>query len=608
MPAPRARRRPSLGPAPTDPRRGERGVSILLAMLVLFVLVVVIFQVKFDATVELDQARATVENARMARVADAAFQQARSALLMDIEQASGDQGGSGSDSTGDGGGGGSPFDMGSAGSPDEGSGDSHGDDSGGSGGDSSDESGDGSGKGTGADVSDVIARTDSKLDDWQDSVALQPPLGNDFTLWVEVVDEDSKLNLLGLWTPDATERANQHEIVRNLLDKAFEGTSLDLSWTDATEILDSLDKWVSGDRGSFDPVPKPKLKKSNAEDKAEEDGTLTPSTIDDTEMNYPLTLAELLDIEGLQPEHLHGFVEDDVFHPGLEEYLTVWSQLELKPKPPEADPFSGSPFTKGSLFDKPSAGSDTSGSGGSTPGTGDGSSGDGSGTDDGSGGDDSGADFKPTNDGLVNVNTAPLAVLRALAPDDIPTSFLERIVEFRDRIDELRKSGKLDNVGSLFNNTASGGTSGSSGSDSGDSGSDSGGKTGSLFGDEDDDDPTKYVFEKPEDVIPKVSEEFGITLNTDPDVQTQFAARLSVNSQVFTIKVLVLDQQTGRRTSYRGVVWRMEGGEKPVVLTLLPLEPYYDPRRLKDFPADIADKSQERFERWTDQGYMPPTH
>ena len=37
---------PSLGPAPTDPRRGERGVSILLAMLVLFVLVVVIFQVK----------------------------------------------------------------------------------------------------------------------------------------------------------------------------------------------------------------------------------------------------------------------------------------------------------------------------------------------------------------------------------------------------------------------------------------------------------------------------------------------------------------------------------------------------------------------------------
>src|SRR5262245_40931761 len=236
MPAPRARR--PLPAASPDRRRGERGVSILLAMLVLFVLVVVIFQVKFDATVELDQARATVENARMAHVADAAFQQARSALLMDIEQASSDKGGAGSDPSG-GGGGGSPFGLGGGGSEDEGSGDTHGDDSGGSGGDSSEDgSGDSSGKGTGADVSDVIARTDSKLDDWQDSVALQPPVGNDFTLWVEVVDEDSKINLLGLWTPDETERAKQHEIVRNLLDKAFEGTSLDLSWTDATEILD----------------------------------------------------------------------------------------------------------------------------------------------------------------------------------------------------------------------------------------------------------------------------------------------------------------------------------------------------------------------------------
>ncbi|HEX5012071.1 MAG TPA: type II secretion system protein GspK [Planctomycetota bacterium] len=600
MPTSRARRPPT--PTSSDTRRGERGVSILLAMLVLFVLVVVIFQVKFDATVELDQARATVENARMAHVADAAFQQARSALLMDIEQASSDQGGAGSDSSGGGGGGGSPFGLGGGGSQDDGSGDTHADDSGGgSGGDSSEDgSGDSSGQGTGADVSDVIARTDSKLDDWQDSVALQPPVGNDFTLWVEVVDEDSKINLLGLWTPDETERAKQHEMVRNLLDKAFEGTSLDLSWTDATEILDKLDKWVSGDRGSFDPIPKPKLKKSNADDKAKEEGTLATAVLDENEQNYPLTLPELLDIEGLLPEHLHGFVEDDVFHPGLEEYLTVWSQVELKPKPPETDPFSGSPFTKGSLFDKPGAGSGSS-TGGSTPGSDTGDAGDGSSGDD-SGGDDGSADYKPTNDGLVNANTAPQAVLRALAPDDIPTSFLERIVEFRNRIDELRTAGKLDNVGSLFDSpTAGGADSGSS-----DSGSDSGGKADSLFGDEGDDDPTKYVFEKPEDVIPKVSEEFGITLNVDPDVLTEFAARLAVNSQVFTIKVLVLDQQTGRRTSYRAVVWRMEGGEKPVVLTLLPLEPYYDPRRLKDYPADIADKSQERFERWTDQGYMPP--
>jgi hypothetical protein len=556
MTTPRALRRL---PA-ADPRRGERGISILLAMLVLFVLVVVIFQVKFDATVELDQARATVANARMQKVADAAFLQARSALLMDIEQA---QGG------GDEGAGGDATNPLEGEPPAEGEG--------------GEESADG-----GADISDVIARTDSLLDDWQDSVALQPPLGNDYTLWVEVVDEDSKLNLLGLWSPDEEQKTAVHEMVRNLLDKAFDGTSLDLSWTDATEILDSLDKWVKGDRGSFDPVPKPKLKKTNAEEQGAEDGTLDPSLLDDTEKNYPLTLDELLNIEGLLPEHLSGFVEDDVFHPGLEEYLTLWSQLELKPKPPEVDPFTGSPFTKGSLFDQNKIDNTAPGSE------------DESGEDEETG-DEPSDQPKPTNDGLVNINTAPLAVLRAIAPEDVPTTFLEHIVEFRNRIIELRESGKLNMADAAFGNeptSVSGGM-----EEEPEEGEE---EEGSLFGDEDDDDPTKYVFEKPEDVIPKVEEEFGIELHAEIDVETEFVTRLAVNSQVFTVKVLVLDEQTGRRTSYRGVLWRMEGAEAPVMVSLVQLEPFYDSRRLKDFPADIAEKSKERFERWTDEGYVAP--
>ncbi|MBM3985875.1 MAG: general secretion pathway protein GspK [Planctomycetes bacterium] len=546
-------------------------MSIVLAMLVLFVLMVVVFEVKFDATVELDHARATVETARMRYIADAAFQQARSALLMDVEAAAGeatDAGGPGagdglSSDTGDSSGG--PMGPGGGGG---GGGDGGGDGSGDEGGDAA---------GTGNDITDVIARTDSLLDDWQDSVALAPPLGNDYTLFVEVEDEDSKINLLGLWTGEVQQREALREVVRRLLDKQFEGTSLDFSFTDATELLDNLDDWVKGDRGSFDPVPKPPLKPSNADDAAAADELEAPS-LDSEEKNYPLTLQELLLIEGIQPAHLTGFVEDGDYYPGLESCLTIWSQLELKPEPPVEDEYSGSPFTQGSLFDDSlEDGAD----------------------DEESAEDDEAASVQPTNDGLINANTAPLSVLRALAPDEIPTSFLEHLVEFRERIRELRKEGKLYGSDSLFDDPQP---------EEKEEGDGAGtGEGGGLFGDEDDDDPTKYVFDTTEDIITKVEEEFGIELKVEPDIEAEFVGYLAVTSQVFTIKVLVWDQKTDRRTSWRSVVWRMTGLETPLCLTLVPLEPYHDARRLKDFPDDIKELSEERFVRWTEDGYLDPS-
>lgn len=569
MPSPPRRRRPAL----RDPRRGQRGVSIVLAMLVLMVLLVVVAEVTFDASIELNHAHSAADSARMRWVAEAAFLQARSALLMDIEAVSGE------DAGGDTGGGLSGLGGGAAGASDAGT--PPGDGGGGGGG------GGGTG-GTGdeaageeeqqADVSEVIARTDSLLDDWQDSVALSPPLGNDFTLYVEVEDEDSKINLLGLWTEDVEQRDVQREIVRNLLDKAFEGTSLDLSYTDATEFLDRLDDWVKGDRGSFDPVPTPRLKRSNAEDEASGD-ELDTGSLDTEERHLPLTLGELLLVEGLQPEHLAGFVEDRTFHPGLERYLTVWSHLELKPEPPQVDPFTGSPFTQGSLFDDdPAAGGGDAG--------GEGGEGDGA----GEGGEDEEdpASVLPTNDGLVNVNTAPLPVLRALAPDEIPTSFLERLVEFRARIVELRESGRLYGSDSAFDQPAAAGE-GSEG-----------------FAAEDDDDPVKFVFETTEDIVPKVEEEYGIELKVEPDVENDFIARLAVTSQVFTIRIMILDEKTERRSNWRSVVWRMQGAEEPSMLTLVPLEPYHDPRRMEDYPGNVDDLSEQRFERWTDEGYLDP--
>ncbi len=589
---------------PVVRRRSEAGVSIVLAMLVLFVLVIVLFQVRFTASVELDHSRAFVDAARMGMLADAAFQQAQTQLLLDVDTP--DDG-----SGGDAGGGDLLGGLGGAGGGDGGGGDGGGDASGSvDGGPGSDEQ---------ASIADTIAKTDSLLDEWQDSSALSPALGQDFTMFVEVEDEDSKINLLGLWNPDKDIAAKHREIVRRLLDKAFEGTSRDLSIVDATDLIDSLDDWVSGNRGTFDPVPVPKIKPSNADEEKTETELSGAGFLDNQKVNFPLTLGELADIEGITSERLVGFVEDDTFYPGLDRYLTVNSSLEIKPKPKTDDLFGDSPFTKGSLFDKPglTAGANTgaggAGAGGAGAGAGEAGGAGGAGGSD-TGTDDTEESFDPTNDGLVNANTAPLTVLRALAPDEIPTSFIEKIVEYRKEIIRLQLEGALDETGgSLFDDkpgTGSGasGASGSSGSDSGGTG---GSSSGAGFGDTaEDENIIDFVFSTPEEVVDKVEQKYHFTLNLDPGVKTDFTSLLTTSSKVFTIKILILDEHSGRRSSYRGTVWRMTGGEYPQMLTLVPLEPAYDPRRLKDFPKDLSETSDDRFtyaadkQRREDQGLL----
>jgi hypothetical protein len=566
---------------PAGPRRHEAGVSIVLAMLVLFVLVVVLFQVRFTASVELDQAVSFVNSARMGMLADAAFQQAQTQLLLDVDQPEEDAGGDGGSGADDAGGG-----------PEAPGGDGGGADTGGSedgggsafgGGDEGDSVGDSEEQ---ASIADTMASTDSLLDEWQESSALAPALGQDYTMFVEVEDEDSKVNLLGLWNPDEEVADRQREVVRVLLDKAFEGTSRDLSYIDCNDMLDNLDDWVAGNRGSFDPVPVPKLKKTNQEEE-ETEGELDTTVLDEAANNFPLTLGELADIEGFTGERLSGFVEDDVFYPGLERYLTLFSNLELKPEPPATeDPFGGSPFTEGSLFDKPPAGS-------SPPAAGDG--GDTGEGEEGSGSSDEEESFDPTNDGLVNANTAPLVVLRALAPEDIPTSFLEKIVEYRQEIVRLQSEGALtDSGGSLFDDAP--GTSGEDSEGEDDGSSDSSDSSGGLGDDDEDENIVDYVFTTGEEVVDKVEEKYKFSLNLDPGIKEDFTTLLTTTSNVFTIKILILDTVTKRRASYRGMVWRMTGGDSPPsVVTIMPLEPAYDPRRLKDFPEDLSDSSEARF-------------
>jgi hypothetical protein len=528
-----------------DPRRGERGVSLVLAMLVLFVIAVVVTGVRYSASVELDRSRALLYETRMRWLADAARMHAQSVLLTDVEQApEGAEGDESSTATASADG---LFDTGSSG-----------DDTGAT----SDE------EDSAASIADTTARTDSRLDEWMNHAALAPALGQDFQVLVEVVDEDGKVNLLGLWSPDEDQREPHREIVRRLLDKAFEGTSHDFSYSDATDILDRLDDWVDGQRGTFDPIPQPKLKPTIAQETEDDEEGLDTEIIDMDGKHYPLTLGELVMLDGIDPTHMRGFVEDNEFHPGLDDYLTIFSNLEVKPPPVADELFDDSPFTQGSMFDQSleDTGSDVT-----------------EGSEDGEPTDELMAE--PTNDGLVNVNTAPWAVLRAVAPEDVPNSFIDKIVEFRLRIDEVQEEAGLSTSSLLgaFNDDQEGGDE-----------SDEGAEEDSNFGDEEEQDATKYVFETPDEVIGKVEEEFEIELNLDPGIVSEFITRLAVTSQVFTVKILTVDPETGRRASWRTTVWRMMSADRPRIVTLLPLEAYHDPRRMQDFPGDLEELTEQR--------------
>ncbi|MGQ0553052.1 MAG: hypothetical protein ACT4PU_07515 [Planctomycetota bacterium] len=537
-------------------------------MLILMVLVVVVTEVRYNASVEQDLARSATDRLRMDMLADAARQQAESVLLMDLEAAQDSAAGASGDAGGDMGGGAGAGLFGS-------------DSGAGAGAEGEPGAEEGSGSGSEASVANTIASTDSRLDEWNASAALAPTLGEDLRIFVEVEDEDGKLNLLGLWTKDEVEREAHREMLRKLFDRAFEGTTHDLSFADATSILDRMSDWARGNRGSFDPIPTPKLKRSSAEEEAAESGA-EPSTLEQEERNYPLTLGELAMIEGLKPEHMSGFLEDEEYFPGLSRYLTVWSHLELKKAPkPEDNPFAGSPFGTASGGEAPSGigGTGTA----STGATGAPAGGEGEGE-----GEDQDITATATNDGFVNANTAPLIVLRALAPDEIPTSFLEKIEEFRLRIDELRDEEGVDPGASLFDALQ----------DTGDEDDD-----GSGFSDEDDEDVTQFVFEQPQEVIDKIEQEYGISLNVDPGLTEAFVARLGVTSQVFTIKVLIYDLSEnpetgepvfGRRASYRTVVWRMLGSDRPRILTLEPLEPYHEVRRMEDFGQDFEQMALDQ--------------
>jgi Tfp pilus assembly protein PilX len=270
---------------------------------------------------------------------------------------------------------------------------------------------------------------DSKEDEW---ARPQRTEINGMELRIFIQDEDSKYNVLNLLHEDEElAEANTGRVAR-IIDLAREGTDWDIKEQDADSMAQQMREHMLQLYSTG--VEEPELL----------------STIPDNDRRLPLTLREFLQIEDFKPHHFRDFRDRDgnIVH-SLGSFLTVWSCLT-----DESLGGGGGGGAAGSLGGglgdlqgaiedggnsqgaDPAKGSASTGSFGEEGGMGDlGGAGDGSTT--GADGSAAGGD-SPTTGFAVNINTAPVAVLKGLFDDrEISSSFWDDVIEYRNLREEL---------------------------------------------------------------------------------------------------------------------------------------------------------------------------
>ncbi len=481
-------------------RRAEEGVVLVLALFVIMILLVIVPQFRFSASLDRELARNDVQDVQMESLARAAILRAEAALLVDLEDdlSKSDAAGAddGSEFGGDGalGGGGA---GGATGSSDGASGSG------------------GSGKsGTHVDSLDEV---------WANH-QLSLSLGEDsgFKTRIVVSDEDAKLNLLLLFAADQEYRTEWRDRFERMIDLMRDGEPEDLSRGEADDLLRRIEKWVEGDRPGDELATAPLASGDWHE-------TL------DRRVLAPLSLAELCLSGGIKPTLLHGFDvgESDDRHRvlGLEQGLTVWSNLEYK------DP--GAEETAASNATVPAAGTNTS------------------------------QEAPAMNNGRVNVNTAPLCVLKSLFTDnEVPYAAWDQYDEFRkQRLEEIERERKdLENASDAEKKNKR--------------------KTDEA------DEPT-YPLHTVDD-LRRMDGFSPDSSSVTPENWTKLSSYISVESNVFTITVMIGTRGPSRRFYVaRAVVWRRTEGDAPACIPIVPFE------RIATSAADVADFAKE-LDEWSE--------
>ncbi|MBM3991618.1 MAG: general secretion pathway protein GspK [Planctomycetes bacterium] len=224
---------------------------------------------------------------------------------------------------------------------------------------------------------------DSRMDSWGRP---QRSTIGDIELRILVQDEDGKLNVLQLLFEDEEESEKALERVARLIDFFRDGSTVDVDRSEAIRIAQVMREHLRNRLNSVLPRAK---QMSDLED--------------NRERALPMTLKEFEVLERLDPSLFRDFRDErgEIVH-SLGSYLSVWTSVQQGSSQEDA---AGA----GAL----DAQKDPNGAG--------------------AGGQGSGQDNDPNWGVCVNVNTAPVAVLKALVDDrTVAPRFWDSVVEYRN--------------------------------------------------------------------------------------------------------------------------------------------------------------------------------
>ncbi|MFT5080505.1 MAG: hypothetical protein ACI84E_001162, partial [Planctomycetota bacterium] len=355
----------------------RRGAALMLAILVLFALIMIVFQIAMNAGTD----RRVARNDRQITKFDLAIE---SVLLQVFEDLTEDAAASQSADAGDAAGG---FPAPGA-------------DPGGEGGDAG-----------------ASGPTDSRKDEW---ARPQRTEINGVSLRILIQDEDSKLNVLTMLTEDRDEADKAFDRVVRVLDLCRESTTEDIDGGEARSMAEGMREFLQSRDSTVLPVP-----------------SLLTDEDSESDIGMPLTLREFIVLDSFEGKHFRDYRDSDgaVVH-SIASFLTISTSLstyqEFRDDIQEASQQTGANVgvadTGGiDAGNEGEAGSDEPGSDGNDP-TGNGDVAGNAGLNSAGGG----------NAGYgVNVNTAPNAVLHALMDrNEISWTFLDDLIAYRNEEEE----------------------------------------------------------------------------------------------------------------------------------------------------------------------------
>jgi hypothetical protein len=259
---------------------------------------------------------------------------------------------------------------------------------------------------------------------------------NQVELRVIVQDEDSKVNVLGMLTPNEDEAEKVFQRVVRILDTCRQGTTEDIDSSDAERMAIVMRDHLRKRSNSVAPRTK-----------------LLSDTEEDPDTGLPLTLKEFASIEPFEPQHFRDYRDDrgKIVH-SVGAFLTVHTTLRtgdsLLPANSTVGGSRGGATSPGGNTPSNPGGGGNANSGGSNPGSGspgssgapnnqggqNGQTGQGNQGGQGAGGGSTGGTASGSASGIaVNVNTAPPCVLKALMDDrDIGGRWWDAVIEYRN--------------------------------------------------------------------------------------------------------------------------------------------------------------------------------